>query len=146
MCNSAPAGAHATDHCYSLAAMHRSRLAGILIDTPAAQVGTEVDFWSAALGAQSYPAPGEEQYTVLVGAAAGLITVVQAVDDAPRYHVDIETDDLAAEVARLTALGAEPVARWQDAHTLRSPGGHLLCVVPVHSDPETFAASARTWP
>jgi Glyoxalase-like domain len=146
MCTSAPAGAHATDHCYSLAAMHRSRLVGILIDTPAAQVGTEVDFWSAALGAQSYPAPGEEQYTVLVGAAAGLITVVQAVDDAPRYHVDIETDDLAAEVARLTALGAEPVARWQDAHTLRSPGGHLLCVVPVHSDPETFAASARTWP
>ena len=146
MCNSAPAGAHATDHCYSLAAMHRSRLVGILIDTPATQVGTEVDFWSAALGAQSYPAPGEEQYTVLVGAAAGLITVVQAVDDAPRYHVDIETDDLAAEVARLTALGAEPVARWQDAHTLRSPGGHLLCVVPVHSDPETFAASARTWP
>jgi hypothetical protein len=146
MCNSAPAGAHATDHCYSLAAMHRSRLVGILIDTPAAQVGTEVDFWSAALGAQSYPAPGEEQYTVLVGAAAGLITVVQAVDDAPRYHVDIETDDLAAEVARLTALGAEAVARWQDAHTLRSPGGHLLCVVPVHSDPETFAASARTWP
>jgi len=126
--------------------MHRSRLVGILIDTPAAQVGTEVDFWSAALGAQSYPAPGEEQYTDLVGAAAGLITVVQAVDDAPRYHVDIETDDLAAEVARLTALGAEPVARWQDAHTLRSPGGHLLCVVPVHSDPETFAASARTWP
>jgi len=146
MCNSAPAGAHATDQCYSLAAMHRSRLVGILIDTPAAQVGTEVDFWSAALGAQSYPAPCEEQYTVLVGAAAGLITVVKAVDDAPRYHVDIETDDLAAEVARLTALGAEPVARWQDAHTLRSPGGHLLCVVPVHSDPETFAASARTWP
>jgi len=34
----------------------------------------------------------------------------------------------------------------KDAHTLRSPGGHLLCVVPVHSDPETFAASARTWP
>ena len=126
--------------------MHRSRLVGILIDTPATQVGAEVDFWSAALGATSFPAPGEEQYTVLSGAAPGLITVIQAVEDAPRYHLDIETDDLAAEVARLTALGAEPVARWQDAHTLRSPGGHLLCVVPVHSDPETFAASARTWP
>jgi len=58
---------------------------------------------------------------------------------APRYHLDIETDDLAADVARLTALGAEPVCRWQDAHTLRAPGGHLCCVVPVHS-------SARTWP
>jgi Glyoxalase-like domain len=126
--------------------MHRSRLVGILIDTPATQVGAEVDFWSAALGVPNYPAPGEEQYTVLSDAVPSLLTVIQAVDDAPRYHLDIETDDLVAEVARLTALGAEPVARWQDAHTLRTPGGHLLCVVPVHSDPETFASSARTWP
>ncbi|MEV0428824.1 VOC family protein [Micromonospora sp. NPDC050495] len=126
--------------------MHRSRLVGILIDTPAAHVDATVSFWSAALGAQPYPAPGEEQFTALIDAAPGLFTVVQAVDDAPRYHVDIETDDLEAEVARLTALGAELVTRWKDAFTLRAPGGHLLCVVPVHSDPETFAASARTWP
>ena len=126
--------------------MHRSRLVGILIDTPAAQVDAAVDFWSAALGAQADPAPGEEQFTALIDATPGLFTVVQAVDDAPRYHIDIETDDLAAEVARLTALGAELVNRWKDAFTLRSPGGHLLCVVPVHSDPETFAKSARTWP
>jgi Glyoxalase-like domain len=130
----------------SLAAMHRSRLVGILIDTPATQVGAEVDFWSAALGVPTFPAPGEEQYTVLNGAVPGLLTVIQAVDDAPRYHLDIETDDLDAEVARLTALGAEPVASWLDAHTFRTPGGHLLCVVPVHSDPETFASAARTWP
>jgi glyoxalase superfamily protein len=126
--------------------MHRSRLVGILVDTPAAQVDAAVDFWSAALGAQPHAAPGEEQFTVLTGATAGLFTVVQAVEDAPRYHVDIETDDLAAEVARLTALGAEPVDRWKDAFTLRAPGGHLLCVVPVHSDPETFARTAHTWP
>src|SRR5262245_37586069 len=61
----------------SLAVMHRSRLVGILIDTPAAQVGAEVDFWSAALGVPTFPAPGEEQYTVLINAAPGLITVVQ---------------------------------------------------------------------
>jgi Glyoxalase-like domain len=126
--------------------MHRSRLVGILIDTPAAHVAAATDFWSAALGVPAHPAPGEEQYTVLDNAVPGLLTVIQAVDDAPRYHVDIETDDLAAEVARLTALGAEPVATWQEAHTLRAPGGHLFCVVPVHSDPDTFAAGARTWP
>jgi hypothetical protein len=28
---------------------------------------------------------------------------------------------------------------------MRSPGGHVLCVVPVHSDPETFARVARVW-
>ena len=127
--------------------MHRSRLVGILIDTPATQAGAEVDFWSAALGVSTYVPPGEEQFTALVGAVPDLLTVVQAIDDGgPRYHLDIETDDLAAEVARLTALGAQQVGRWKDAFTMRSPGGHILCVVPVHSDPETFAKSARTWP
>ena len=81
----------------------------------------------------------------MIGATPGLFTVVQAVDDAPRYHLDIETDDLDAETARLLALGAVEVGRWLDARTLRAPGGHLLCVVPVHSDPETFTSSARTW-
>jgi len=127
--------------------MHRSRLVGVLFDTPAAQVGPEVDFWSKALGTPTYSPPDEEQFTALIGAVPDFFTVVQAVgDDAPRYHVDIETDDLAAEVARLTALGAESVTRWKDAFTMRSPGGHLLCVVPVHSDPETFARTAHTWP
>lgn len=127
--------------------MHRSRLVGVLFDTPAGQVGTEVDFWSRALGTQTYSPPDEEQFTVLIGAVPDFFTVVQAIDEgAPRYHIDIETDDLEAEVARLTALGAELVTRWKDAFTMRSPGGHLLCVVPIHSDPETFAKAARTWP
>ena len=55
---------------------------------------------------------------------------VQSVDDTARYHIDIETDDLAAEVARLTGLGATPVSQWLDCHVLRAPGGHLLCVIP----------------
>jgi hypothetical protein len=127
--------------------MHRSRLVGVLLDTPAPQVGQEVVFWSSALGTSNYSPPDEEQFTALVGAVPDFFTVVQAVgDDAPRYHVDIETDDLAAEVARLTVLGAESVSRWKDAFTMRSPGGHLFCVVPVHSDPETFARTAHTWP
>lgn len=126
--------------------MHRSRLVGILIDTPAGEAGAAADFWSAALGASPFAAPGEEQFTVLRGAAPDLFTVVQAVDGAPRFHIDIETDDVDAEVARLTALGAEPVSRWKDAHHLRAPGGHLFCVVPVHSAPDTFTRHARTWP
>jgi hypothetical protein len=127
--------------------MHRSRLVGVLFDTPAGQAGQEVEFWSRALGAPTYSPPDEEQFTVLIGAVPDFFTVVQALDDgAPRYHVDIETDDLEAEVARLTALGAESVTRWKDAFTMRSPGGHMLCVVPIHSDPETFDRNAHTWP
>jgi hypothetical protein len=29
---------------------------------------------------------------------------------------------------------------------MRAPGGHLLCVIPVHSDPDEFARHAHTWP
>jgi hypothetical protein len=125
--------------------MHRSRLFGLFIDTPQADAAAAAGFWSAALGVPARPVPGEEQFTSLPGAFPGLTVAVQSVDDAPRYHVDIETDDVGAETARLTALGAVEVARWLECHVLRAPGGHLLCVVPVHSDPDVFAAQARTW-
>jgi hypothetical protein len=126
--------------------VHRSRLFGIFIDTPVTEAGSAANFWSAALGVPARSVAGEEQFTALDGAVPGLTIDIQAVDDAPRYHVDIETDDVAAEVARLTALGATLVSRWLECHTLRAPGGHLLCVVPIHSDPETFQRLARTWP
>jgi glyoxalase superfamily protein len=126
--------------------VHRSRLFGLFIDTPVDAAPAAAAFWSAALGVPAAPVPGEEQFTKLVGAFPGLTVDVQAVDDAPRYHVDIETDDVDAETARLTALGAIEVARWLDCHVLRAPGGHLLCVVPVHSELSFFAAHATTWP
>lgn len=40
---------------------------------------------------------------------------------------------------------ATAVSRWLDCHVLRAPGGHLLCVIPVASDPELFAATATRW-
>jgi hypothetical protein len=126
--------------------MHRSRLYGLFIDTPTADTDAAAGFWATALGTTAAPVPGEEQFIKLADAFPALAVDVQAVDDAPRYHVDIETDDVDAETARLTGLGAVEVARWLDCHTLRAPGGHLLCVVPVHSDPAFFAANARTWP
>lgn len=126
--------------------MHRSRFSTLLIDTPTADAPSAATFWAAALGVTARPVLGEEQYTSLRGAVPDLVLSVQSVDDPPRYHLDIETDDVDAEKARLLALGAVEVAEWQGCHTLRAPGGHLLCVIPVHSDPETFARLARTWP
>lgn len=126
--------------------MHRSRLSTLLIDAPAEEAGRSVAFWTAALGTTSKSPPGEPQFRGLPGAVPGLVTAVQALEEGPaRYHVDIETDDVAAEVARLTGLGAVEVGSWQGCHTLRVPGGHLLCVIPVHSDPAEFAAAARVW-
>ncbi|PRY33577.1 VOC family protein [Pseudosporangium ferrugineum] len=124
--------------------MHRSRLYGLFIDTPDADDAAA--FWSAALGVPAVPEPHEEQFIMLHGALPKLVAGVQRVDDTPRYHVDIETDDVDAETARLTALGAVEVNRWQGCRILRAPGGHLLCVIPVHSDPALFDAEARGFP
>jgi len=124
--------------------MHRSRVYALLIDTPEPEAAAA--FWSAALGAPARPLPGEEQFTSLHDAIPGLAVAVQAVDDAPRFHLDIETDDVEAETARLLGLGATQVAQWLECRVLRAPGGHLLCVLPVDSDPDVFQAQARTWP
>jgi hypothetical protein len=126
--------------------MHQSRVYALLIDTPEAEAAPAAAFWSAALGATARPVPQEPQFTRLHQALPGLVTIVQAVDDAPRFHLDIETDNVEAETARLLALGAVQVSQWLECHVLRAPGGHLLCVIPVHSDPGAFKAQATTWP
>ena len=126
--------------------MHQSRVYALLIDTPEADADPAAAFWSAALGATARPVPQEPQFTQLHQALPGLVTIVQAVDDAPRFHLDIETDNVGAETARLLALGAVQVSQWLECHVLRAPGGHLLCVIPVHSDPGAFKAQATTWP
>jgi hypothetical protein len=125
--------------------MHRSRLSTLLIDVPADEAVTSAAFWSAALGVPTSSPPGEPQFHTLQDCVPDLVVAVQAVDAAARYHLDIETDDVAAEVRRLTGLGAVEVSSWQGCHTLEAPGGHLLCVIPLHSDPDTFARLARTW-
>ncbi|MCM0674302.1 glyoxalase/bleomycin resistance/dioxygenase family protein [Micromonospora phytophila] len=126
--------------------MHRSRVYAILIDAPEAEAARSTAFWSAALGVPAQPVPSEPQFITLHEALPGLVTAVQVVDDAPRFHLDFETDDVEAETARLLALGATQVARWQECRVLRVPGGHLVCVLPVESPPEFFDAHARTWP
>jgi hypothetical protein len=125
--------------------MHRSRLSTLLIDAPADQAAASAAFWAAALGVPTNSPPGEPQFHTLQDCVPDLVVAVQAVHDAARYHVDIETDDVAAEVQRLAELGAVEVSSWQGCHTLEVPGGHLLCVIPLHSDPATFARLAQTW-
>lgn len=125
--------------------MHRSRVSVVLIDVPRGEVPAAAAFWSAALGVPATPVPGEEQFTSLTGALPGLDLAIQAVDDQARYHIDIETDDVTAETARLVGLGAAEVDQWLDCHILRAPGGHLLCVIPRHSDPAVFDREARVF-
>jgi hypothetical protein len=124
---------------------HRSRISTILIDTPADEAPAAAAFWSQALGVPAAPVPGEEQFTDLPGVLPDLVVAVQAIEGQARYHLDIETDDVEAETTRLLRLGAVETGRWLDCRTLRAPGGHLVCVIPRHSDPEVFERLAQVW-
>jgi hypothetical protein len=128
-----------------LIGMHRSRISTFLIDVRQDERAAADRFWSEALGVRTSSPDGEPQFTNLENGLPGYVLAIQGVDDEPRYHLDIETDDVPAEVARLTGLGAVEVGSWQGCHTLRAPGGHLLCVIPVHSDPAYFEQHATAW-
>jgi len=110
---------------------HRSRLAGFIIDCQVEDLPPAVAFWSQALGypvKERYVDDGTE-YTSLAGTPAELHVEVQKVGHPSRVHLDIEADDIEAEVARLEALGAKKVAwvkRWQ---VMEAPTGQRFCVV-----------------
>ena len=62
----------------------------------------------------------------------------------PRVHLDIETDDVAAEVARVVALGASVLEAREGYTILLDPAGLVFCVVPVQTG-EDFEREALTW-
>ena len=94
--------------------------------------------------------PREDQgqpYTSLatpVGAALDI--AIQAIGTPEvRYHLDIETDDVEAEVRRLERLGARRKEHVQDyLWIMEAPSGHILCVVPVQS--KAWPEGATEWP
>jgi catechol 2,3-dioxygenase-like lactoylglutathione lyase family enzyme len=123
--------------------MHKSRLAGFIIDCDTPDLDEAARFWSAALGLPI--APGEEPpYVGLATRAHSLHVEVQQVTHPSRVHLDIETDDIAAEVARLEALGATRIGEVQRWVVMQAPTGQRFCV--VRSRAEDFAETANAWP
>jgi predicted enzyme related to lactoylglutathione lyase len=124
---------------------HRSRLCAVLVDVPGSDYADTVEFWQAALERTAEVEPDDPDYTTYGEATPGVQFMVQAIgDDAPRIHLDIETDDVDAEVARLTALGATEVERIESWAVMRDPVGTVFCVVRVQL-PDAFEANASTW-
>jgi hypothetical protein len=54
---------------------------------------------------------------------------VQKVDHDSRVHLDIETDDIEAEVNRLEELGARRIADIRSWVVMEAPTGQRFCVV-----------------
>ena len=124
--------------------MHRSRLCSILLDCSTETMEAGVHFWQQALGTTGCRADDPTSpYVTLEGGAGGLQLSLQEVHDASRIHLDIETDNVEAEVQRLEHLGARRKASIQTWWVMEDPCGHLFCVVPEHS--EAFSAQAHVW-
>jgi hypothetical protein len=106
------------------------RLRNVQVDVPAERYDEAVAFWAGALGASTRLAGGP--YTHLVGLRATFGLHLQRLGSGPaRYHLDLETDDVAAEAARLIALGASPrLGGDPGTAVLADPAGTLLCLVP----------------
>jgi predicted enzyme related to lactoylglutathione lyase len=126
--------------------MHKSKLGGFIIDCRTDDLGAAAGFWSGALGMPQRELPDREGevYRRLDDAHHGLHIEVQKVDHASRVHLDIETDDIDAEVRRLEKLGAKRVQAIQTWWVMQAPTGQRFCVVRA-SSPE-FNARACRWP
>ena len=75
--------------------IHRSRLAGFIIDCQTTDPEAAADFWSSALWwpRSTRQNPEEPAYIKLDSASLGLDIEVQQVEHPSRVHLDIETDD-----------------------------------------------------
>jgi hypothetical protein len=76
--------------------------------------------------------PGSrENYRMLETPPDELSVQVQRVEHESRVHIDIETDDIPAEVARLEKLGAKVDGRKPRWVIMRAPTGQRFCIVRV---------------
>ena len=125
--------------------MHKSRLGTIVIDCRTDDIDAAARFWSEALGrrAETLADPGDSAYRELEGPPGEVKVLVQAVEHPSRVHLDIETDDIEAEVQRLEALGAKRVAQVKRWWVMEAPTGQRFCVVrPQRAD---FEERASAW-
>ncbi len=125
--------------------MHRSRLGAIIIDCQTDELDKAAEFWGQALG---YPAkhsddPEDENYVLLETRPNELQVEVQKVDHPSRVHIDIESDDIEAEVRRLEKLGAKRLEQVKSWWVMEAPTGQRFCVIePQRSE---FSSEANMW-
>ncbi len=125
--------------------MHKSQLAGFIIDCQTEDLDQATQFWAGALGLEIevFEDPAESQYRGLMTAADEVNIEVQKVAHNSRLHLDIETDDIEAEVARLERLGAKRLTAIRGWVVMEAPTGQKFCV--VRPQRANFDTQANLW-
>ena len=119
---------------------HHSLLDQLCLDIPPARYEVECAFWAGLTGWQAKSGSRPEFRYLVRPSGMPLRLLLQRLDDAPlgastTAHVDLASDDVAAEVSRHEALGATVVRRTEGWVTLRDPAGLEYCV--TRRDPGT---------
>lgn len=110
--------------------MHRSRLTAIVIDCLPEHFEDSVRFWAAALGVKQPRKPGASQrYVHLKRPDNEVDVLLQRVEKDPGIHLDIESDSIDREVARLEAHGATRKGKVKRWWVMRDPAGQAFCIV-----------------
>ena len=124
--------------------MHRSRLSVVVIDCAEEKMDAGVGFWRQALGMNTvHPDDPSSPYIGFDGRYRSLQLGLQRVQAPSRYHLDIETDDVDAEVLRLEGLRASRLEQGESWWVMEAPSGHRFCVVPQLSG--DFPANTNQW-
>jgi Glyoxalase-like domain len=110
---------------------HFSRIFKIVVDAPPADHDRELAFWRGASGQPLDELASHPEYHGSGLHGQDLALLVQRLGEGQaRMHIDIHTDDLEAEVARLERLGAQRVEQVAHWWVMRDPAGLPFCVLP----------------
>ena len=123
--------------------MHHSRFSTVIIDCQTSDARGAAKFWSQAFGRPAIENPSNPMYVALQMHADEVICQVQAVAHESRVHLDIETDDIPAEVRRLEGIGATVVNVLERWVVMEAPTGQRFCVVRVQRP--GFPKNANRW-
>ena len=125
--------------------VHHSRLCAVIVDCKTDDIDEAARFWGAALGrpVDMNHAGSRGNYRMLETLPDELIVEMQKVEHESRVHIDIETDDIPAEVKRLEELGATVVAELPRWVVMQAPSGQRFCVVRVQRP--GFPKNANRW-
>lgn len=124
---------------------HHSRLCSFVLDCQVDDLAPHVEFWSQALGKRvdALDEDGDGKYARLDTADDEPVLLLQKVKHDSRIHLDIEADDVEAEVARLEGLGAKRVEQVRTWWVMEAPSGHRFCVVRPQRKP--FGPHLNRW-
>ena len=112
---------------------HRSRLVQICIDSPPDRHDGEVAFWQVVTNGR-WVSGGDSEFTGKLFPDDGPVQLLlqrlgdETVGRPTSAHIDLGTDDIDDEVARVVELGATALWPGDGWQAVRDPSGMIFCV------------------